>query len=167
MAAVSPLNELARETHGQDIEFFFIYTRESHPGENVPPHCSYEEKKQRAHQLQTEEQLRVRLLVDGLSGTVHQAFGGRSNMACIVHRDGRLIYRAEWTDIVELRSEIEHLRRWDEWAAAGQRFRTSYIEKVHAWFEDEETHAVRERTYRRAGEQAVRDFVAKTGRSPL
>ena len=167
MAEVPPLNRLAAERAGHDVRFLYIYTRETHPGENIPPHRSYEEKMERARAFQAEEGLELTLLVDGFEGPVHLAYGGGPNMACVVHRDGRLIYRSEWADPEALRDEIDHLRRWDRWAAAEGLFRESRVEMVRAWLEDEETHAVRKRTYKRAGEQAVKDFVAKTGRSPV
>jgi len=167
VAEVPLLNELARECAAEDVQLYYLYVREAHPGDLVTPHRSYEEKLQRARALHEEEGLELTLLVDGFDGPVHRAYGEGANMACIVHRDGRLVYRAEWTDVEDLRREIEHLRRWDAWAAAGKRYRTSRVEKIHAWFETDETYEVRKRTYARAGELAVRDFVAKTGRSPI
>jgi hypothetical protein len=167
VAEVPPLNALVREQAGDDVRIFYVYTRETHPGENVPPHASFAEKVQRAREFRAVEHLEVPLLVDTFDGQVHRAYGQGPNMACIVHRDGTLVYRSEWTSVDDLAREIEHLRAWDAWEATGGRLRRSRIESVHAWFEDATTYEVRKRTYARAGELAVEDFTRKMGRSPI
>ena len=167
MAEVLPLNRLAHDFEGGDFAFFYVYTRETHPGEHIPPHRSYEEKVERAQQFRETEGLEVPLLVDGFEGPVHIAYGAAPNMACVVRRDGTLVYRSQWADINDLREHCAHLRKADEWERAGMRSRESHVEKVRLWFEDDDTHAVRQRTYERAGGQAVKDFIDKTGRSPL
>jgi hypothetical protein len=167
VAEVPSLDQLATEFAEDDSKFFYVYVREAHPGENVPPHQSYEEKVERAREFRESEGLQNDLLVDGFQGPVHVAYGAGPNMACIIHKDGTLVYRSQWTDVEDLREQCLHLRKWDAWKQAGSRFRTSHIEKVRAWFEDEGTHAVRVRTYERAGQQAVQDFIARTGRSPI
>jgi hypothetical protein len=167
VAEVPPLNRLAQELSGADVQLLYIYTRETHPGENVPPHRSYAEKLQRARQFRQEEGLQVPLLVDEFEGPVHRAYGGGPNMACVIHRDGRLVYRSEWTDVDDLRLCIQKLLGWDGWVAGRRRMRLSRIERIDPWFEGEATYQVRKRTYERAGQQAVQDYIKKTGRPPV
>ena len=167
MAEVPSLNQLAKDFEGQPFKFYYVYVREAHPGENIPPHRSYQEKLELAQAFRETEGLELDLLVDGFEGPVHVAHGAGPNLACIIRKDGTLVYRSQWTDVDDLRDQCAHLARWDAWEAAGGLLRTSHVEKVRAWFEDEGTHAVRVRTYERAGQQAVKDFVARTGRSPI
>lgn len=144
----------------------FVYTRETHPGENITPHQSWEEKQERAKRFRDDEHLLWTVWVDDLDGPVHQALGGGPNMAVIIHRDGRLVYRSEWTDVEDLQAMMAHLRRWDEWDTQRIRNRPNRVESLRAWVEDEDTHEVRERTYDRAGKRAREDFERKKGQSP-
>jgi len=167
VAEVPSLNQIAMEFAGKSFKFYYVYVQEAHPGENIPPHRSYEDKFKLAQTFRETEGLNISLLVDGFEGPVHVAYGAGPNMACIVHKDGTLVYRSQWTDVDDLREQCLHLEKWDSWENEGSLFRKSHIEKIRAWFEDDETHAVRVRTYQRAGQQAVQDFIAKTGRSPI
>ena len=61
----------------------FIYTREAHPGENVPCHDSFERKLASAKLLAEEAGIRRDILVDDLEGTVHRAYGLMPNLSLI------------------------------------------------------------------------------------
>ena len=75
----------------------FIYTREAHPGENVPHHDSFEHKLACAKLLAEEAGIRRGILVDDLNGTVHRAYGLMPNMTWVIARGGRVAYKANWT----------------------------------------------------------------------
>jgi len=75
----------------------FIYTREAHPGENVPCHDSFERKLACAKLLREEAGIGRDILVDGLDGTVHRAYGLMPNMTWVIGRGGRVAYKANWT----------------------------------------------------------------------
>jgi hypothetical protein len=75
----------------------FIYTREAHPGENVPCHDSLERKLACAGLLREEAGIRRDILVDDLAGTVHRAYGCMPNMTWVIGRGGRVAYKANWT----------------------------------------------------------------------
>ena len=75
----------------------FIYTREAHPGENVPCHDSFEDKLACAALLRDETGIGRNILMDDLAGTVHRAYGLMPNMACVIGRGGRVVYKANWT----------------------------------------------------------------------
>ena len=75
----------------------FIYTREAHPGENVPSHDSFEDKLASATLLRDETGIRRDILVDDLDGTVHRAYGLTPNMTWVIAGGGRVAYKANWT----------------------------------------------------------------------
>jgi hypothetical protein len=75
----------------------FIYTREAHPGENVPCHDSFEDKLACAALLRDETGIGRDILVDDLDGTVHRAYGLMPNMTWVIARGGRIAYKANWT----------------------------------------------------------------------
>jgi hypothetical protein len=75
----------------------FIYTREAHPGENVPCHDSFERKLACAKLLAEEAGIRRDILVDDLEGTVHRAYGLMPNMTWVIGRGRRVAYKANWT----------------------------------------------------------------------
>jgi hypothetical protein len=75
----------------------FIYTREAHPGENVPSHDSFEDKLACARLLRDETGIGRDILLDDLDGTVHHAYGLMPNMTWVIGRGGRVAYKANWT----------------------------------------------------------------------
>jgi len=75
----------------------FIYTREAHPGENVPHHDSFDRKLACARLLAEEAGISRDILVDDLDGTVHRAYGLMPNMTWVIGPGGRVAYKANWT----------------------------------------------------------------------
>jgi hypothetical protein len=75
----------------------FIYTREAHPGENVPHHDSFGRKLASATLLAGEAGIGRDILVDDLDGTVHRAYGLMPNMTWVIGPGGRVAYKANWT----------------------------------------------------------------------
>lgn len=75
----------------------FIYTREAHPGEDVPHHDSFGRKLANARLLRDEIGISRPILVDDLAGTVHRRYGSMPNMTWVIDRGGRVAYRANWT----------------------------------------------------------------------
>jgi len=63
-----------------EARWVFIYTREAHPGENVPRHDGAEAKLARARLLRDEAGIGRDILVDELSGTAHRGYGMMPNM---------------------------------------------------------------------------------------
>lgn len=75
----------------------FIYTREAHPGEDVPWHDSFGRKLACARLLRDETGIRRPILVDDLAGSVHRRYGSMPNMTWVIGRGGRVAYKANWT----------------------------------------------------------------------
>jgi len=86
------------------VDWVFVYTREAHPGEHVPAHADLEDKLRAARLLRDELGIRRRILVDGLDGPAHHAFGLLPNMTYVVDRGGRVVFKADWTDAANVES---------------------------------------------------------------
>lgn len=85
----------------------FVYTREAHPGEDVPHHDSFETKLAHARLLRDEVGIRRPILVDGLDGSAHRAYGLLPNTTWVVGRGGTILYRAEWTSAASVEAFLE------------------------------------------------------------
>ena len=86
--------------------FPFIYVREAHPGEVIPPIHSMEEKAAHAQSFR-EYGVTRQILLDSLYGRVHRRYGGVSNMTYIVDHTGHIAFRAEWTVVEDVRAALE------------------------------------------------------------
>lgn len=85
----------------------FVYTREAHPGEEVGPHTTFDEKLANARLLRDEVGIRRRILVDDLDGTVHRRYGLLPNMTWVVGRGGMILYKSDWTSAGNIESFLE------------------------------------------------------------
>lgn len=157
MGEVSPLNELYRRYRDKGFEFLTVYVREPHPGEHYPHHTSWEQKLRYARQCREEDGIETTLLVDDLEGTVHRAYGTLPNMVYIVDKDGKIAYKAMWTDHQEIEQVLENLVMADELRAQGVRLKPSYTEKI-TYIHAEYAGGVREKVFNRAGPKAWRDY---------
>ena len=155
---VPALNQLRQDFAGQQIAFFLLYTRESHPAENYGAHISFEQKLAYARELQKLEDIRFPILVDHLDGRIHQAYGAWPNALFVIHKDGRLIFRSNMANHNELRQFLEDLVAAEKAAADGRVLHLQYSERVIAHEADQATHR---RVYERAGPKAFEDYWAK------
>ena len=95
--SLSGINALAREFDRAEVQFFFIYVREAHPGDRIPAHGSMAEKIRAAETLRDEEGIEIHILVDDLEGEVHRRYGKLPNPTYIIDKSGRVAFRALWT----------------------------------------------------------------------
>lgn len=164
MGEVPPLTKLWERYQAKGFEFFIVYVREAHPGENFPRHTSFEQKLAHARKLKDLEGVKIPILVDDFQGTVHRAYGLRPNMIYLIEREGTIVYKSDWTDAFELDGMCESLIRLDEMRAREVPIiRKGHSERLH-WIPMEP--ALRERVYRRSGEKAIRDFFNAMGHLP-
>jgi hypothetical protein len=84
----------------------FIYTREAHPGEDVPHHDSFESKLACARLLRDETGIRRPILVDDLAGTAHRRYGSMPNMTWVIDRGGLVAYKANWTSAANVEAFV-------------------------------------------------------------
>lgn len=164
MGEVPSLTELREKYQSKGFEFFIVYVREPHPGENFPHHTSLEQKLVHARKLRDLEKVQLPILVDDLQGTTHKAYGLLPNMVYLIDRDGVVVYKSDWTDGVELNEMCESLIHLDDMRARQVPIiRQGFSERLH-WIPMEP--ALRERIYRRSGEKAIRDYLNAKGHLP-
>jgi hypothetical protein len=159
---VSPLNVLAAQYQDQGFAFLTVYVREPHPGEQYGPHRSFTQKLRYAQDCVARDDVRTRVVVDDLDGTMHRAYGTLPNMVFVLDREGVVVYKAMWTDHVDLAVVLANLVWAETQQAQGSRVKPSYVERlayVPATYED----GLRERIFDRAGPQASRDYDAMYG----
>jgi hypothetical protein len=159
---VSPLNALAATYQPKGFEFLMVYVREPHPGEHYGPHRSFAQKLQHARDCAAQDDVRTRLVVDDLHGTMHRAYGTLPNMVYVLDREGRVVYKAMWTDHAELSEVLANLVWAEEQQARGIRVKPSYVERL-AYVPANYDDGLRERVFDRAGPQASRDYAAMFG----
>jgi len=68
-----------------------------------------EQKLAHARAFREHFQLKRPILVDSLDGRLHRAYGMLPNMTYIVGRNGRVLYRSNWTDAYSLRVVLDYL----------------------------------------------------------
>ena len=164
MGEVPPLTALHAKYRSKGFEFFIVYVREAHPGENFPHHLSYEQKLAHAGKLRELERVGLPILVDDIEGSTHKAYGLLPNMVYLIDRDGIIVYKSDWTDAHELEGMCESLIRLDDMKARRVPIiRQGISERLH-WVPMDPQH--RERIYRRSGEKAIRDYFKAKGHLP-
>lgn len=97
------------EDRKHDVEFFFVYVREAHPGENLRAHQSYEEKQKAAELLRESERVSIPIIVDEVSGAIHRKYGKLPNPTFIIDKAGRIAFRSLITRASVISSALEEL----------------------------------------------------------
>lgn len=91
-----------RELHaryGDRVRFVMVNVREAHPGALTPQPDTMEQKVDHARRLGEHHRLPFEVTVDDIDGTVHRAFGTRPSSAYIIDPDGRIVFRAHWSNL--------------------------------------------------------------------
>lgn len=97
------------------------------------------------------------MLVDDLEGTVHCLYGSMPNMVYIIDKNGKIAYKAMWTDHEEIASVLANLVLADQLQARGVRVKPSYTEKIN-YIPAEYAGGLREKVFDRAGPKAWADY---------
>jgi Iodothyronine deiodinase len=162
---VPPLTKLYRKYQPQDFQFFIVYAREAHPGENYPHHNSPEQKLAHAQKLRELEQIHeMPILIDDFSGTTHRAYGSLPNMIYLIDRTGVVVYKSDWSDAHEIDGMCASLVRLDEMKTSKVPIiRQGISQRLH-WIPMDPVE--RERIYRRSGEKAIQDYFQARGSLP-
>jgi thiol-disulfide isomerase/thioredoxin len=166
--AAPALDSMARAYADQGFASVFVYTREIHPGEQIPPHRSFAQKLAHARDFAERYQVERPVLVDDLAGTGHHLYGLLPNMIYLVSRAGRVLFRSDWTDPPTLRAALDYLIAARARRREGWRLRPFYVESVGYRWSDPPTF---QEGLALAGPQAVEDFARAVERwssgSPL
>lgn len=97
------------------------------------------------------------MLVDDIEGTVHRRYGSMPNMIYIIDKNGKIAYKAMWTDHDEIASVLANLIVADELQARGVRVKQSYTERIN-YIPAEYAGELREKVFDRAGPKAWADY---------
>lgn len=138
-------------------QFLTIYIREPHPGENYGPHRDFDQKLKFARDCREQDGIQTPILVDDLHGTVHRCYGSMPNMIYIIDKNGRIAYKAMWTDHEEIASVLSNLALADELQARGVRVKPSYTEKIN-YVPAQYGEGIREKVFNRAGPKSWADY---------
>lgn len=133
----------------------FVYTREAHPGENVPHHDTFDRKLASARLLREETGIRRPILVDDLIGTVHRRYGSMPNMTWVIDRGGSVAYKANWTSAANVEAFLARMLAARSGRPAGTTAVTYQTEQI------EYRHTDREAFHRhllRNGPRAAAEF---------
>ena len=165
MGEVPPLTQLYRKYQSHNFQFFIVYVREAHPGENYPHHTTFEQKISQAKKLRELEKIQeIPILLDDFHGTTHYAYGLLPNMVYLIDREGTVVYKSDWTDSDELDAMCESLIRLDELKMKKVPIiRQGVSQRLH-WIPMDP--AQRERVYRRSGKKAIQDYFSAKGVLP-
>ena len=153
------MNVLYTEFRDQGFEFFTVYVREPHPAEHYGAHSSWNQKVRYARDCRAQDGIQTPVLVDDLVGSVHRLYGTLPNMIFVIDLDGRIAYKAMWTDHAELRVVLENLVAAQKLRAQGLRLKPSYSEKIN-YIPADYAGGVRDRVFERAGPGAAADHRA-------
>jgi len=96
-SSIQGINDLYKKYEDEDVEFLFVYVRESHPGERMPAHRSMEDKIRAAESFRNEEDLDLPIMADELDGSIHRKYGQLPNSTYLIDKSGRVAFRSLWT----------------------------------------------------------------------
>ena len=158
--SIGGMNDLYEDYREEDVEFFLVYVREAHPGEEVPAHESYDDKVRAAELLRDEEDVDIPVIVDDVDGRIHRDYGKMPNSTYIIDKSGRVAFRALWTRPSIIHDALDELLE-----------RQEDRDVEHAVVHGGEDRSVpvkygllhSHRALRRAGRQAVDDFRRELG----
>jgi hypothetical protein len=138
------------------FEFFLIYTKEPHPGENIPQPTTIEERVKNAARLKEEEKVNFSILIGTPDNAVRNAYRGWANGIFVVNKDGVLVFRSSWTHGPELAQVLYDLNAWEKAQVRNELVRVCYSERLVGLLRNKKISAS---VHRRAGPQAAQDFV--------
>jgi hypothetical protein len=156
------MEEMAERYAAQGVHSIFVYTREAHPGENYSEHRSRDDKLAMAREFREVLGIRRPFLVDDFEGTIHNYFGTLPNMAWVLTRTGRVVYKAEWTRAPSIEQALHEQLEMKRMQREGQMPVAFYVEK--------QVCRIREPGFydglRRNGPRAVSEFDEAMKRRP-
>ena len=107
------MEQLHKKYADRDVQIVCLYVREPHPRERAfkqyEKHTSYDHKVRYAKELVQLKAMNVPVIVDDLDEAVHKLLGNLPNLANVVNKEGKVVYKATWTNgehLDELLSEL-------------------------------------------------------------
>ena len=149
------MNGIAERYYEQGVGSFFLYTNEAHPGEFYPHHTSMEQKFRQAAALRDVLGVTRSIVVDGLDGACHRAYGSMPNMTWIFNKAGVPIYKSDWTDADSVESAIVYYLDVIKRRRDGARLAPFQVERIDYRTQDRVGFSA---GLERSGPKAVREF---------
>jgi hypothetical protein len=87
-----------KEVHAEfdsRTQWFYLYVREAHPGERLPWHRAYEQKREQAEFFRRADQVPWPVLVDDLDGTTAHTYTTLPNAQFVIDADGVVAFRGD------------------------------------------------------------------------
>lgn len=107
-----------------DVEVWHLYVREPHPQERkfkkYFPHKTYEDRVTYAQELRELFDIQSPIVLDGLDETIHLRYGNMPNAVYVVDKEGRIIYKANWTDSPVIDQVLEQLHAEEQAEKLGE-----------------------------------------------
>ncbi|MDP6138007.1 MAG: redoxin domain-containing protein [Arenicellales bacterium] len=104
--------ELHEQYDPAEVDMFFVYSRERHPGERGFPDfrqtTTTEERMTYATMMS--EITDVPIAVDPIDESTLKDYGIVPNAAFVVDRNGYIVFKSQWADVHKIRQVIEQLR---------------------------------------------------------
>ncbi len=97
-ASAGPALHELFERFGGRVEFVALYVREAHPGDRYVQPRDMQTKSAHAREYQQRDRIPWTIAMDEIDGRVHRMLDGKPHMAYVVGTDGRVTYRALWTN---------------------------------------------------------------------
>ncbi len=94
IANIRSMNKFMREF--PHVKFVVVYVRETHPGENIPAHTEFAQKRRMAHLTHEAEDENRCLIIDTLEGGIHRLLGTYPNAVCIIGPNGKIVFLSMW-----------------------------------------------------------------------
>ncbi len=112
------MHQLQDKYRSRDVEFLAMYVREPHAGErgfrHYRDHESWEHKLEVARELEALKDMTITLGVDDMSQQQHGALGNLPNMAFVVDKDGKVVYRNTWQHAEDIDAVLAQLVTADD-----------------------------------------------------
>jgi len=131
--------------NNHDVSFAVLYIREAHPGAALGQPGDSAKKHANASILRDDDHEARPILVDDIDGTAHKAFGGFPNSVFIINRGGCVVYRADWNNPSATGRALARLKAGKAAGSPGMFLPAPPLVAL--------------RTLRRAGPDAMRDFL--------
>lgn len=91
------------------ISHAILYVREAHPGATIKKHQGLEDKLACARQLQDSDGEQRKILIDGIGGPAHLAYGSRPNSVFIFNKNGCVVFHSDWNNPSATRRAVKLL----------------------------------------------------------
>ena len=124
------MNAAAERFASQSIGSIFLYTHEAHPGENYPHLTSMAQKFKHAQALRDVYGVTRPILLDSLDGACHRTYGSMPNMTWIFDRQGKVMYKADWTHVQSVVDTLEYYLNLTERRKSGTRLNAFKTERL-------------------------------------